>query len=343
MHAARCPDFDRLVTTLRNGKADAVPLIELGIHPVVKQSILGRPILTLQDDIAFMHRMGYDFVKIQPAVTLELKRQPMAGHAVPSRTAVDRSWAQEHAGVITSFEDFERYPWPDVADIDYSRLEEARGSLPEGMGVIGQYGDIFTTTWEMMGFEAFAISIYEEPELVEAIFSKVSTLILSMFESMAAMDWVGALWYSDDIAYTSGTMVRPEFLRRHFFPCLKRIGDLARGRGIPLIYHSDGVLWDVMDDILGSGVDALHPIEPKSMDILDVRSRYGDRLSLCGGIDLDLLSRGTPAEVRSLTLKLLHELAPSGGWCAGSSNSIPEYVSTENYRAMVDAILIGDA
>ncbi len=337
----RQPDFEGLVKTLFCGKSDAIPLIELGIHPSIKEAIVGRPVVTLADDIEFMRSMGYDFIKIQPSINFTLNNQvvPATASSGTYTNIPDRAWASEHNGVIASWADYEHYPWPSVHDIDYSRFEEARSQMPDGMGIIGQYGDIFTVAWEMMGFESFAIAMIEQPDLVDAIFTRVAELILSMFDTMADMDWVGALWFSDDIAYSSGLMVRPDFLRRLFFPCLKHIGDLARRRKIPFIYHTDGVLWSVMDDIIDSGVNGLHPIEPKSMDIIEVQRRYGSRLSLCGGVELDLLSRGTPDEVRELVRKYIEDLGPSGGWCAGSSNSIPDYASVENYQAMVETVL----
>jgi uroporphyrinogen decarboxylase len=335
------PQFDGLVATLMGGDGGFVPLIELGVHPLIKEALLGRPILSVRDDIEFMRSMGYDFIKIQPAFSLELNQTLVESVAVSGayKNSPDRAWAPEQKGLITSWEEFWSYRWPTVDQIIYSRFDEARTLLPGGMGIIGQYGDIFTNAWELMGFETFATSIYEQPDLVKAVFDKVSELILSMFDIMAGMDEVGALWYSDDIAYTGGLMVGPEFLREHFFPCLKHIGELARQRKIPFIYHSDGVLWDVMGDITDSGVTALHPVEPKSMDIKDLKEQMGSRLCLCGGVEVDVLARGSQEEVRSLTRRYLEEIAPRGGYCAGSSNSIPEYVKIDNYLAMVETVL----
>ena len=324
-------DFSQLQQNLLKRKADIVPLIELGIDRSIKEKILDRPLNGLSDDIAFMHRMGYDFIKLQPRIQLDLKRRK----AGPDPDAPDRAWSPEHQGIISSWETFDAYHWPAKEEIDYSLFEQVKDLLPEGMGVIGQYGDIFTNVWEMMGFETFVMAIYEQPDLIAAIFEKTSELILSMFDTMADMDWVGVLWYSDDIAYSANLMVNPQFFRQHFFPLLRHIGDLAKKRGIPLIYHTDGVLWDVFDDIIAAGVSAIHPIEPKSMDIREDKRRFGDRLCLCGGIEVDLLARGSSEEVEKITREYLQDLSEGGGYCAGSSNSIPEYVDLINYLTMV--------
>jgi uroporphyrinogen decarboxylase len=92
-----------------------------------------------------------------------------------------------------------------------------------------------------------------------------------------------------------------------------------------------------MDEIIESGVTALHPIEPKAMEIGEVKARYGNRLSLIGGVDVDLLARGTPDEVRQRVRDCIRLAGWDGGYCVGSGNSIPEYVKFENYTAMLDA------
>ncbi len=333
-------DFERVRKTLMGGKADCVPLIELGIHPVIKEKILGRPLVSVKDDIEFMDMMGYDFVKIQPAITFELEQELVEKSEDGTyKNAPDRAWAPEHGGIITTMEDLNNYNWPKIEDISYQKFDDALPHLPKGMKIIGQYGDIFTLAWELMGFETFALATFTDPELVKKLLEKIESIILPMFKKMATLEQVGALWYSDDIAYSHGLMMSPDFYREYFFPFLKRIGDIAKGANLPFIYHTDGILYDVFDDIIESGVNAQHPIEPKAMDIAEVKKRYGKNISLCGGIEVDVLSRGTTKDVEKLTLEIMAKAKPNGGWCAGSSNSVPDYVPVENYIAMVNTVI----
>jgi len=334
----RTPDFDSFRATLRRQPARRIPVAELGVHPSIKAAFLGHAVSTLEHEVEFSYRAGYDYVKIQPAVDFDPGRANSgAGVSYNPDGSVFRRWASEGTGVITTMGDLERFRFPRADEIDYSRAERIRRLLPDGMGVIGQYGDIFTMTWEMMGFEAFSIAVHDQPALVEALNRRVGELVVGMFEVFAASDAVDALWYSDDIAYTEGLMVSPAILDLYFFPWLRAIGDLARASGKPLIYHSDGVLYRVMDRIAGCGVDALHPIEPKAMDLAEVKARFGDRFSLIGGVDVDLLARGTPEAVRDVVRQNIKAAGVGGGYCVGSGNSIPEYVKMENYLAMLSA------
>lgn len=328
-------NFENFQKTLFNHKTDSIPLIELGIHPDIRKEIAGEPIDTVKKEINFMRSLGYDYLKVQPKITIDMEQ----GSTSTTNDNSDRAWSAEHSGIITSMEDFDKFQWPKKEDLDYSRFEKANKLLPDDMGIVGQYGDIFTLTWEMMGFETFSMLMYEDPELVKAIFNKIGNLIISMFETMADMDFVKVLWYSDDIAYSSGLMVNPDFFRKLLFPYLKKIGELANKRNIPFIYHSDGVLYSVLDELIDLGITSLHPIEPISMDIKELSNRYGDQLCLCGGIDVDILSRGTIDDVEKLTRDIMQKASQNGGWCGGSSNSIPEYCSAKNYLKMIETIL----
>lgn len=331
------PDINEFISALRRSNRKYIPLAELGVHPLIKAKILGFPLAGDHGEVRFAQAMGYDYVKLQPIADFNPAAKGGNDNVMenPDRTVV-RKWAKEGEGLITSEEEYESYQFPMTSDFDYSRFEKITGFLPEGMGVVGQYGDIFTMTWEMMGFETFSFALYENPELVLQLNTTLGELVLSMFEYMAQSPAVDVLWYSDDIAYTNGLLVSPDVLDEYFFPWLKKIGALAKRYNKPLIYHTDGILYDVMERILDCGVDALHPIEPKAMDIGEVKQRYGDRLCLVGNIDVDLLSRGTEEEVRAMVRQTTEKAGGNGGYCAGSGNSVPEYVRVENYLAMVD-------
>ncbi len=337
------PNFERLRTALFAGQPDRVPLLELAIDVSIQEAFLGRPIRTPKDVVDFHIQAGYDAVRLAPKIDMNpAKLTPKGGERRSEATELDkeRTWYNEGQGIITSVEDFERYVWPKPEDVDYSIFEEIGRELPDSMMIIGQYGDIFTWIWEIMGFETFSFAIYENPELIDRMFAKVGGIVFNLFENMAAMDRIGALWYSDDIAFKSGLLVSPDFLRKYLFPWMKKIGDLCRERDIPFIYHSDGKLYDVMEDILACGVNALQPIEPQAMDIRELKRKYRGRLCLIGNVDLEYtLTRGTPEEVVEEVKSLLRDVAPGGGYCVGSSNTVPNYVKPENYRAMVETTL----
>lgn len=332
----RKPDFARLRKALLcEGEADMVPNLELGVHPCHKATVIGRPCATVADEIEFARRAAYDYIKIQPRIPMSPSFAK--GH---SDAATNFNWAAEGGGAVQTLEDFEKFPWPKLSDIGYERFEDAVRLVPDDMQIIAQYGDIFTLTWECMGFENFSMALYDEDEIevVEALFARIGEIVYGAMATMAQSEKVGALWYSDDLAYITGLMVSPKVYRKYLFPWVKKIGDLAKARNIPFLYHTDGLLYDVIPDLMDCGVTSLHPIEPQAMDPAEVKARFADRkLSVVGSIEVDTLCRGTIEDVEALVKDRLTRVAPGGGYCLGSGNSVPNYAKFENYWAMLVA------
>jgi uroporphyrinogen decarboxylase len=332
------PKFERLRKVLMlEGEPDRIPLIELWVDCEIKEKLLGKPIgdLLLQAkdyrveaDIEFWSKTGYDYIHVVPQYTLSQKKK-----------AKGREWAPEKRGMITSEEEFEAFPWPE--EIDYSRLEKGKHHLPAGMRIIsGSLAGIYEETWMLMGFEQFALGLIKRPEFVKRLMDKVGKLTLQIFEEVSSYDQVGALWLSDDIAYIQGTMVAPKFLRQYLFPWYRKIVLVGKKHNLPVLYHSDGNLWPVMEDLIEVGFNAIHPIEPKAMNIRELKEKIGDKFCLLGGIGLDYpLSRGKPSEVEEAVKAMLKAIAPGGGYAIGSSNSITEWVPLENYKALLRASL----
>ena len=339
------PNFDRLRTVLlRCGEPDYVPLGEVGVHHILKERLLGRPIRTLEDEVAFWSAAGYGHVVIEQGLQLTdlILRRSMteikAQYAVDSADTQTRTWATEGKGLVTTWKEFETLQWPDPDRLDYSKFEEIGPLLPPKVKVIAQMGKIFTCVWWLMGLEGMSLALADDPELVDQLFRKVGQFQYRVFENMLQFGCVGAFWHADDIAYGTQLMVNPRLLRKHLFPWYHEMNRVAHARGRLVVYHSDGALQEVLEDIIGCGFDGLNPIEPAAMDINEIKRAYGLRISLIGNIDLGYtLTRGTPDQVRAEVRQRIHDLAPGGGYAVASSNSVPEYVPFANYNAMREA------
>ena len=81
-------------------------------------------------------------------------------------------------------------------------------------------------------------------------------------------------------------------------------------------------------------MDALHPIEPKAMDINEVKRRHGKELALIGNIDPNTLGLGTADQVRAEVRQRIRDLAPGGGYAVSASPCFPLNAPMENIEAM---------
>ena len=206
------------------------------------------------------------------------------------------------------------------------------------MAVITGVGGIFTRVWMLLGFTEFCLNLNENPVFVKKMFDSIGDIQCRVLERAVKLNKIGAFWYGDDLAYTEGLMVSPDVYRKYLLPWLEKLFGIAHKAELPIIMHTDGDVRLLIDDLIKIGLNALHPIEPKAMDINELKKRYNGRLCLFGNIDMaGCLGRGTPDEVKQHVRKRIKDLAPGGGYAVGSSNSVAYYVPVKNYRAMLEA------
>ena len=143
--------------------------------------------------------------------------------------------------------------------------------------------------------------------------------------------------FGDDMAYNQGTIVAPDLLRELFFPYTRRIIEFIRGRGVPVLFHSDGYVMEILPDLIDMGIDGFQSIQPSAgMDIVELKKTVGHELVLMGNVDVDLLGRGTPEAVAAEVRRLIDEIAPGGGFILSSSNALGRETSPENALAMYE-------
>jgi len=341
------PDFANLRTALLcQGEPQRVPAIEFAVDPTIIARFLGRKPETLDDQAEFYVEAGYDFVPIVLGIKHTLLEagpafttSKTAHYGAESDQTSTRHWVEEGIGQISDKASLDNFAWPDADDYPYENVARLGQVLPPEAKVVPTLGYIFAGPWMLMGFERFCYDLAEDGELVGRVVERVGRLQMQVAENLLQFDCVGAVSMPDDMAYTTSLMVKPEFLRKHVLPWHKKIGQRVRFKDLPYLFHSDGRYLPVLDDLVECGYNAIHPCEPASMDIAELKGQYGGRLCLCGNIDLDsTLTRGTPADVEEEVKLRLRTIAPGGGYCCGSSNSVPEYVPYENYLAMIETV-----
>lgn len=297
-----------------------LPPAELGAGtsgPVLAGSLLGSPRYPLQELVAALDLDGFGAYLFAPSLRVDVV---IDGHSMAA------------GGTIKTRADLRRIDLPDPDNPAVyaplrAFLEEHRGTTRALYCFTNLGSDPVILG---MGFEHFAACLYDDLPLVEEMFDLFAGWQARVAANLSALPF-DFLWFGDDIAFKTQPYVSPKFFRRLFLP---RYRQVAENIGKPWIFHSDGNLLPILDDLLSLGMSGLHPIEPAAMDIELLKQRYGGQVCLVGGIDLDLLSRGTLEEVRTETQRVLKLAAPGGGYIAGSSNSIPYYCHARNVAAM---------
>ncbi|MBE2234027.1 MAG: hypothetical protein IAE85_11080 [Anaerolinea sp.] len=142
----------------------------------------------------------------------------------------------------------------------------------------------------------------------------------------------------DDIAYRRSVTVRPAALRQSYFPYLTVLVDACQRAGLPVVFHSDGNLWEVLDDLLATGINGLQGLEPAAgMSLAGVRAKAGPELCLWGNVDVGWLAQPRPAA--AITQEINRLLAPLAGTplILGTSGGLMAGLPGVNVEAMAGA------
>jgi uroporphyrinogen decarboxylase len=142
---------------------------------------------------------------------------------------------------------------------------------------------------------------------------------------------------SDDYGTQAGMIIAPEDWRRLVKPLLGEIYALARSNGRTVFHHSCGDILPIIPDLIGMGLDILHPIQPEAMDLLALKREFGRDLTFCGGLGTQrLLPRASPEEVRREVRRLKNELGRSGGYILEPGITLQADVPLPNLLAMIE-------
>lgn len=331
------PDFNQLLKVLRRERPDRPTLFEFFLNPTLEQHLAAEEITDWTDileinrnKIKAFRQAGYDYFTILGSDF---------GFPGPERHR-RKSISQNEGSVIWDWESFAGYHWPNPDDFDYSRLQKQAEFLPEGMKfIVYGPGGVLENVVGLVGYDQLCYMLYEDPELVQEIFDEVGSRLVRYYEICTPYESVGALISNDDWGFNQQTMLKPADMRKYVFPWHKKIVETIHNSSKPAILHSCGNLEAVMDEIInGLKYDAKHSYEDKILPVEEAYTRYGSRIAILGGIDLDFICRATPEQVEARCRAMIQKTATTGGYALGSGNSIPDYVPVDNYLAMVRAV-----
>jgi uroporphyrinogen decarboxylase len=146
-----------------------------------------------------------------------------------------------------------------------------------------------------------------------------------------------AMIYSD-VAYHERLMFSPATMREMgFFDDVSAVCAACHSKGLRVIFHSDGNIMEILENLVAAGIDGLNPLEKAAgMDVEEIR-RTHPSLILVGGMDVSrLLPFGTPEEIRRETRRMIREVGADGRLLIGSSTEVGNDVPLANYLAFLE-------
>jgi uroporphyrinogen decarboxylase len=354
---------DRILMTLRHERPDRPPT-DGWFHAVIMQRLKEHYATTEWADVlCHLGVEGWNPTHLAVAFP-EFEREAHArpgGRDGPRAIWLDERTYRDAWGVTNRFGEGDWYeervagPLDDalsVEDIEaYAFPEADRVEVPQdyAAGIArAKRNDCFTSgiipnpyrqAWTLRGMDNVLMDYLINPEMLNRLYDKLYALYQGMAVRMveAGVDMISII---GDIAMQDRIIMGPDAWRRVDKPRLTALMDACRAVN-PDIYffvHSDGNILDVMDDLVEMGFDVINPIQPECMDPVEVKCRWGNRITLHGGVSLQrTLPNGTPDEVRAEVEELIRNCGYDGGLVVFPSNVIQPDTPVENVVACFHA------
>ena len=249
-----------------------------------------------------------------------------------------------------TIEAIENYPWPDMRDP--TRVAHCRAQAKQ-LAEEGQYA-VMGTPWLLFPFErafglqgmdTFLLNMAMEPDFAKALLAKITEKCKEMMGHFLREtgEYLDIIKIGDDLGTQESLMISPKMYRDMLKPFHADLIAFTKERtDAKVFFHTDGDVFDLIEDFIEIGVDILNPVQTSAGRMADLdrlKSTYGDRIVFCGAIDTHrILPEGTPEEVQQEVRRVIQSLGPGGGYMLASVHTIMNDVPPENVLAMVDAV-----
>lgn len=250
----------------------------------------------------------------------------------------------------TTIEEIENYPWPDMDDpsrVAHVREQARRLREENRYAIMGTPWLLFPfeRAHAMQGLDKFLYNMVKNRDFAKALLAKITDLCKQLMGHFLeeAGENLDIIKIGDDLGTQQSLMISPKMYRELLKPFHADFISFIKSRTkAKVFFHTDGDVFDLIDDFIEIGVDILNPIQTsagKMANLAELKQRYGKNIVFCGAIDTHhILPHGTPEEVRQEVKRVIEILGPGGGYLVASVHTIMNDVPPENILAMVDAV-----
>jgi len=299
---------------------------------------------------AYLNHCGINLVP-QWYLPGEAQRNIAEGHLAHDPQPGGREGAQTPEDVVRSIEglpgeaeveaefDVDAAAW-NYAQALQDRIERAEDEVL----FIGGFGQAdFMGGYNRWGYENYLIALADFPEAMRRYYRHTAqrgrltnTAVALACERYGIAPFV---YGGQDICTAKGPIISPAVLRDLYFPALKWCLEPLIDSGIGVIWHCDGDIRPILEDILDLGVMGLQGFEEEHgtrfEDMVSLEDQDGRPISVWGCVSVtSTLPHGTQEDVREAVERSYRLAGRHRGFVLSSTSSIMPEVPHENIDAL---------
>ncbi|MEZ5776927.1 MAG: uroporphyrinogen decarboxylase family protein [Paracoccaceae bacterium] len=318
--------------------------------------ILDRMAQTVVPDEELLQYFNVDFRWLVPNWVQVTEREDIDGYVdmwgVPYKGAGGDHYAVDGAPLkaAETVDDIEAYDWPDPEDpAQFAGLKERARDLFESTGfVIGadaiKAGPLMSCL-QIRGYEQFFIDMMVNPDLSDALMTKVTDLLCRMWTRF--MDDVGPYvqiaYVTDDLGTQTSLLLSPKLYRKRVKPFHTRLHQhIKTCANVKLMMHTDGAVLPLIDDLIETGADILNPVQTSTAgmdDTASLKEKFGDRLAFHGAMDVQqMMPNATRDELRWEIARRMADLGHDGGYIIAPCHNIGHDIPPETTLAFFEMV-----
>jgi len=226
-------------------------------------------------------------------------------------------------------------PWQAYGKIDKAKIakefENHNNSqkllYPDTVTMTGIYDTCISGLIDIFGFEMMLLGAGTDIARFGEMTNRYCSWIQQYFDALAQAD-VPVVMVHDDIVWTSGPFLPPDWFRKYVFPNYKKFMEPLKSSGKKILFTSDGDYTAFLDDVVSCGADGV-VMEP-STDMKYFAEKYGKTHSFVGNADTRVLLYGTKEEIRSEVQRCMDIGKKCPGFIMAVGNHIPSNTPIEN-------------
>lgn len=266
----------------------------------------------------------------------------------PSGTAM-RYWkdANPHAmagGLLaeaSTIEEVDALMWPEIQYLNFDETHKKLEKAGDIYRLSGFWAPFFHDLTYLFGTEELLIKMLVQPELVHRALEHVCNFYLEANELFytKSIGLIDALFFGNDFGAQNDLLMAPQQFEEFFLPWIEKFASQAHKYNLQVVLHSCGSIYRIIDHLIETGVDAIHPIQAKAvnMDAAYLAEHFERRIAFIGGIDTqDILPNGSPEEVYHEVIRV-KKLLGNNIVLGPSHEVLMPNVPFENVKAMCDA------